>query len=384
MVPPSEIWRAWLGEDAVPPPLDRFLSRQRADKDTFAAMGRATAWAATVAAALVPGAWAEDREGLLSQLRGLPPRDVLLAADACADRDAPRAIARAVSSLRSRLRDAPSWGAACVSHGVPAGWAAVMARRAALSGEGFVRRWLAAQCTRPPLWVRPREEAVVSLRAEGWKVEEFPDGSARVTGARGIETSSAFRTGKLEVQDRASQQVALLAVPRPGQVVWDVCAGRGGKTVLLGHALAGRGSLHATDTDEGKLAGLKQRVRRAGLADVVRVRAWAGEGVPAFGPEARRGFDVVLVDAPCSSTGTWRRNPDARLRMEPGDLARFAETQKRLVELGMGVVKKGGKLVYSTCSVAVEEDEDVVGTGALYGPPELDSDTLFGAVLSVP
>jgi 16S rRNA (cytosine967-C5)-methyltransferase len=390
MFPTSEIWSAWLGEDGVPPPLDRFLSRYRPDRDTFSAVGRAAAWAATVAAALTPGPWAEDRAALLAQLRALPPRDVLGASAACSGGSSPSALARSVSALRARLRDDPSWAAACLQQGVPAGWAPVMAARAERSGEAFVKSWLAAQCTRPPLWVRPRDEAAMaSLHGEGWRVEPFPDGSARVTGARGIETSMAFRKGRVEVQDRASQQVALLATPRPGQVVWDMCAGRGGKTVLLGHALAGRGSLHATDIDEQKLVALKQRVKRAGLADVVRIRSWDGPEVPAFGPETRRGFDVVLVDAPCSSTGTWRRNPDARLRIEPGELGKFAETQRQLLGLGAKALRPGGKLVYSTCSIAVEEDEAVVtavdpqATMSLYGPPSLDSDTLFGAVLTV-
>ena len=293
-------------------------------------------------------------------------------------------------ALRSRLEGDPSWEARCLLSGVPCGWAAMVAARAERSGENWARAWLAAQCTRPPLWVRPRSEnALSSLRAEGWQVGAEPDGSAWVRGDKGIETSSAFRQGALEVQDRASQRVGALALPRPGQLVWDVCAGRGGKTVLMGHALSGRGAIHATDTDERKLIALKQRIKRAGLADHVRVHRWDGQRLPSFGPEARRGFDIVLVDAPCSSTGTWRRNPDARLRLDPSDLERFTATQRALLSLAAQALRPGGRLVYSTCSIAPQENELLVwelDPGALcsvYGPPELDSDTLFGATLDL-
>jgi 16S rRNA (cytosine967-C5)-methyltransferase len=218
------------------------------------------------------------------------------------------------------------------------------------------------------------------------------DGAAlRVEGPRGITTSALYQAGRIEGMDRSSQLCAEKALPWPGARVWDAAAGRGGKTLVLARALDGRGSLQATDTDPEKLATLKTRLRRAGLADVVRIQPWDGQAVPQFGPEVRGGFDIVLVDTPCSSSGTWRRNPDAKLRVLPSALDRYRPVQEQLVALALSALRPGGKVVYVTCSFAVEENEDVVeASGATvveqgrFAPPEVDGDTMFYAVLTPP
>lgn len=384
----ARLWRTWLGTEGIPGPLDRLLANERVDTATFRALTGAATWGATVAAAL-----GRRDAPVLEQLRRLDPEDVLGGTAICTGGTGPDRIRRSLLSLRKRLDATPGWASACLRNGVPEAWAPHLERRAAVSGEETVRSWLAAQTTRPPLWVRARDADVAGdLRAEGYRVRPH-DSALAVEGSRGIESSGVYRQGRMEVQDAASQRCGALVELRPGQIGWDVCAGRGGKTTQIADGLDGRGAVHATDIDPNKLRVLKTRLRRAGLAGVVRVHAWDGLTVPAFGPEARGGFDVALVDAPCSSTGTWRRNPDARLRVDPAAIPKFPELQHRLAVLAAGALGPRGRLVYATCSFTVDEDEAVVDavsaeTGLVVrermwiGPPALDSDTLFAAVLS--
>lgn len=384
----ARLWETWLGTEGIPGPLDRLLASERVDETTFRALTGAATWAATVAAALV-----RTDAPVLEQLRRIAPEDVLGGTAICTGGTGSDRLRRALGALRTRLDARPGWASACLRSGVPETWAPHVERRAARSGDDTVRSWLAAQSTRPPLWVRPRDGQVADdLRAEGYRVRPR-DRALAVEGRRGIETSAAYRQGRMEIQDAASQQCGALAELRPGQIGWDVCAGRGGKTTQMADGLDGRGAVHATDIDSHKLRVLKTRLRRAGLAGVVRVHAWDGLAAPAFGPEARDGFHVVLVDAPCSSTGTWRRNPDARLRFDPAEIPRFPELQHRLLAQGAGFLGPSGRLVYATCSFLVDEDEAVVDavaeeTGLVVrerrwiGPPGLDSDSLFAAVLS--
>ena len=149
----------------------------------------------------------------------------------------------------------------------------------------------------------------------------------------------------------------------------------------------------ATDVSEGKLKVLKERVRRSGWQNI-RLLAWDGESLPDFGPEmaSRGGFDRVIVDAPCSATGTWRRDPEARYRLFPRSLTELSRHQERLLRLGWAALKPGGRIAYVTCSWLTSEDEDIVAgfvaeTGAvlvhqgLLGLPAFDANTEFTAVL---
>jgi 16S rRNA (cytosine967-C5)-methyltransferase len=364
------MFRDWLGPRGTrPPPLDRFLAARRPAGPDVAALDRLVRRVVALVRAPAPGGSA-----LLDQVRALP--DAALAA--AARPPLPDAVAAARAT-------AHTWPGRCAAHGIPPGFGPLLARRAERWGDAATLAWLARQDTRPPLWIRLRDPAAVdALRARGFTVDG--EGPARRVSGPG-DPRVVMRDGGFEIQDLGSQQVAALAALRPGGRAWDVCAGRGGKTMALADALAGRGAVVATDVDEKKLAELKVRARRAGVADVVRVRAWDGERTPDFGPEARKGFDVVFVDAPCSASGTWRRNPDARLRTDPAEVPGFADLQRRLLELAATRVAPGGRLVYATCSVFVEEDEALspgarfVPAGAgLYGAPEADADTLFGAV----
>lgn len=170
----------------------------------------------------------------------------------------------------------------------------------------------------------------------------------------------SFREGWMEVQDEGSQLLGMLVDAPPTKVV-DACAGAGGKTLQLAAQMKNRGELFALDVDDKRIDELRKRARRDGVHNV-RTRL-----IPAEGPEADAALtdlkgtaDRVLVDAPCSGTGTWRRKPDARYRLTPEDLEMHATRQKTLLERFATMVKPGGRLIYGTCSVLREEDEAVV------------------------
>ncbi|MGQ0504288.1 MAG: RsmB/NOP family class I SAM-dependent RNA methyltransferase [Myxococcaceae bacterium] len=167
----------------------------------------------------------------------------------------------------------------------------------------------------------------------------------------------AFKDGELELQDEGSQLLGMLVDPPPTKVV-DACAGAGGKTLQLAAAMKNRGDLHALDIDERRMADLRKRARRAGVHNA-RVRV-----IPPTGTEKLSDLtgkvDRVLVDAPCSGSGTYRRKPDARYRLTPEELTQFSARQSELLERFSTLVKPGGRIIYGTCSVLREENEDVV------------------------
>ncbi len=168
---------------------------------------------------------------------------------------------------------------------------------------------------------------------------------------------AAFREGLFEVMDEGSQLVAEAVAPPPGGHVLDACAGAGGKTLALGALLQGKGRILALDTNGKKLEELRKRARRAGLANVA-ARELSGPGFP---PEAKPGrWDRVLVDVPCSGTGTLRRNPEARWRLTTKEIDSFPARQLALMIDYAPLVRVGGRLIYATCTVLQDENERVV------------------------
>ncbi|WP_423604159.1 RsmB/NOP family class I SAM-dependent RNA methyltransferase [Sphingomonas sp. MS122] len=165
-----------------------------------------------------------------------------------------------------------------------------------------------------------------------------------------IEKSQPYLDGWIEVQDAGSQIVALAAGAKPGARVVDLCAGGGGKTLALAAAMDDRGALLATDADRARLSRLMPRAERAG-ATIVETRLLdpGREAEPLA--DWTGAADLVLIDAPCSGTGTWRRNPEARWRLTPARLAKLVETQARLLDVGAALVKPGGALVHIVCSL---------------------------------
>ena len=171
-----------------------------------------------------------------------------------------------------------------------------------------------------------------------------------------VETIPQFSKGWFEVQDLGSQIAAAAAGEVKGKQVLDLCAGGGGKTLALAAAMGNTGQIYAYDSDARRLADTIRRGDRAGVRNL-QVRSPVNPD-PLKGLEGK--MDVVFIDAPCSGTGSWRRHPDTKWRLTPETLARRVADQDAVLDAGAGFVKSGGRLVYVTCSVLPEEDEDRV------------------------
>ncbi|MET4633492.1 RsmB/NOP family class I SAM-dependent RNA methyltransferase [Kaistia defluvii] len=172
-----------------------------------------------------------------------------------------------------------------------------------------------------------------------------------------IASTEPFLKGQVEIQDLGSQLAAEFAGARPGMQVLDLCAGGGGKTLALAAAMQNHGQIFAHDSDRRRLAPIHDRLTRAGVRNV-QVRTPRPNSDVLDDLENR--MDLVLVDAPCTGTGTWRRNPDAKWRIRPGSLAERNKDQALVLETAARYVKPGGRLVYITCSVLEEENTDQI------------------------
>jgi 16S rRNA (cytosine967-C5)-methyltransferase len=172
-----------------------------------------------------------------------------------------------------------------------------------------------------------------------------------------IHAEPAFLKGLIEVQDEGSQIAALCANAKPGEHAVDLCAGAGGKTLALAAAMEGRGQIYATDSDKRRLAPIHARIERAG-AHNIQVRTPKGQAAPLDDLAGRA--DLVLIDAPCTGTGAWRRNPDAKWRVRPGALATRLKEQTAVLDAAAALTKPLGRVVYITCSVLAEENGDQV------------------------
>lgn len=227
-------------------------------------------------------------------------------------------------------------------------------------GFAAARDWCAFNVRSPEITVRvrrpPGREALLrSLQEGGFEASPAPWVSDALRLAPGVLGRLPVRLrDALTVQDEGAQVVAWTVDARPGNVVLDVCASPGGKTLLLNEALAGRGLLVAGDYRPARVRLLAATLQRAGGAVPV-VRVDATRPLPFSSV-----FDRVLVDAPCTGLGTVRRDPDVKWSRTPADLARFAATQRAMLASAAGVVRPGGSLVYATCSSEPEENDEVV------------------------
>ena len=293
----------------------------------YAAIRRAGAIPASGRAALV--ALADDDAGLAGSFDGSAHAPTPIAADE------PRAAAGV----------APAWLVA------------------ALSASGVDAATMAALVGRAPLDLRVNSlktdrEQVLAALPEAAPSPFAPLGLRLPTGFA-VEAHPTFQGGLVEVQDEGSQLVGLAVEARPGQRIVDLCAGAGGKSLMLAAAMANQGALLACDVDRGRLQRLPPRAARAGATivetllldpgrEAERLAGWQGSA------------DAVLVDAPCSGTGTWRRNPEARWRLDPARLARLVETQRHVLSVAAPLVRPGGALVYVVCSLLDGEGGDQV------------------------
>jgi 16S rRNA (cytosine967-C5)-methyltransferase len=205
-----------------------------------------------------------------------------------------------------------------------------------------------------------RDEALARLRSEGVTAEPTRLSSLglRLVGRRPLGETGSFKDGIVEVQDEGSQLVALLVGAKPGMRVVDFCAGAGGKALAIAAGMANKGHVIACDVSPKRLEASAKRLRRAGAHNVER-RLIADEA-DKWIKRHKREFDRVLVDAPCTGIGTWRRNPDGRWSLDPTDLEELVAKQARILASAARLVKPGGLLVYATCSLLPAENEDQV------------------------
>ena len=173
----------------------------------------------------------------------------------------------------------------------------------------------------------------------------------------GIHAEEDFIKGAVEVQDEGSQLAALLSGAKPGEQVIDLCAGAGGKTLALAAMMQGKGRLIATDHDKRQLAPIYERLSRAGVHNAD-VRTPKGD-VDTLA-DIHASADLVLIDAPCTGTGTWRRNPDAKWRMRPGALEVRLKDQVTVLDRAASLTKPGGRIAYITCSVLPPENGEQI------------------------
>ena len=265
-------------------------------------------------------------------------------------------------------------------------------------GEGWGRE-VAALDTPPPVDLRVNrlkatvEEAREALARDGIETEPMryaPDG-LRLRRRLSVVKGEAFQNGLVEIQDEGSQLVAALVDAQPGMQIADYCAGAGGKTLAMAARMNNKGRVVAMDVYESRLDRSAQRLRRAGAHNVER-RAIDADNRKWLKRQAGA-FDRVLVDAPCTGTGTWRRNPDGRWTLQPKDLEELLPKQSAILDAASKLVKPGGGLIYATCSVLPAENEkqiaaflerndrfEVVPVGALWRdvlstepPPEVEN-----------
>jgi len=177
----------------------------------------------------------------------------------------------------------------------------------------------------------------------------------RLSAPAALDAHELLTSGQVEVQDAGSQIVVALCKAQPGETVVDLCAGAGGKTLALAADMAGIGALIACDTDRGRLQAMAPRLVRAGAEAFVEIRLLNPGDEVASLADVSGMADIVLVDAPCSGTGTWRRNPELKWRLTPERLARLVAVQARLMDIGASLLRPGGRLVYAVCSVLPDE-----------------------------
>lgn len=295
---------------------------------------------------------------------GLPPGERLL---------------RIVRGVRAAWRPADQ-GELTLSELLP-GWA--VERLRPLPGY---EAYLETLASRPWLWLRCQTSEVERVRRElesaGLTVRSHPRVARALAvtgGAVNLYTLELYRQGLIEVQDLASQAIALAAAPRRGQRWFDACAGAGGKTLALAELMERTGTVVAGDIRAYKLEDLRKRSRRAGFPNIM-TRPWDGKKIS--GRQAAN-FDGVLVDAPCSCSGVWRRNPDGRWSTSAADVDAMFPIQREVLHNAAPAVRPGGVLIYATCSIFPSENE-AVATDFLAAHPEFTPEAFAHPLTGAP
>lgn len=295
-----------------------------------------------------------------------------------------------------RQRDDPGLQAA--RQGWLPGWQPWLDQRAAAShwSDSLAGHWLAMQMTRPPIWLRALPgkgaQAARSLHAAGLTVLDQAGDVLALAPDSPVTKTKAWDAGWVEIQDRASQRIVDAVAAEPGHRVWDVCAGGGGKAVALASWVGPAGEVLATDIRAHALQETERRAARQGFTNL-RTQALDATRPDSVADLKAGVFDRVVIDAPCSGAGTWRRNPDSRWRLTEASLHTLQPIQDQLLAQASASVKVGGYLVYATCSWLVGENEDRVSqflseypeftllSQSMVGAPDDDADTMFVAVM---
>ena len=227
----------------------------------------------------------------------------------------------------------------------------------ALAASGIADGEALALLSRAPLDVRINRLKAGTLELpEPGEPSLAPDG-LRYAAGTALEQWPAYQSGAIEVQDAGSQIACMAVGAKRGERVIDLCAGAGGKSLSLAAAMDDHGEVLACDVDRDRLSRLQPRAERAG-ATIIHTRLLnPGKELEALA-DWQGQADAVLVDAPCSGTGTWRRNPEARWRLTPAALARLVAVQARVLDIAAQLVKPGGRLTYVTCSLLDQEGAD--------------------------
>lgn len=201
-----------------------------------------------------------------------------------------------------------------------------------------------------------REAAIQELAREQLDARptQFSPWGLRLANRQSITQGKAFQDGLVEIQDEGSQLIALVVDAKPGMRVVDYCAGAGGKTLAIAMTMENKGHIVACDVSAPRLEGAIKRLRRAGIHNAERHLLEQGDK---WTKRQEKKFDRVLVDAPCTGTGTWRRNPDARRHLSETDLAELVAKQAMILDQAQKLTKPGGKLIYATCSLLNDENE---------------------------
>lgn len=211
-----------------------------------------------------------------------------------------------------------------------------------------------------------RELALQSLAKDGVETDPTPFSpwGLRARDKAFLSHTKAFTKGHVEIQDEGSQLIAFLCGATPGGQVLDYCAGAGGKTLAIVNSMSverrPKGRIVAMDIDAGRLEKARPRFRRAHAHDIIEVRPLSDEKSRKWLKRQKQSFDVTVIDVPCSGTGTWRRNPDTRWRAFGPSLDELLVIQADIINRVAGTVKPGGRLVYATCSLLPQENEEQI------------------------